>query len=77
MMIMRWCNVQTNEQDLQAITYPTICTHHKLHNNDDNKIPYMQYVTEYDVANISDTRPRKNMITMGKVDTSDLMMIIT
>ena len=27
--------------------------------------------------NISDTRPRKNMITMGKVDTSDLMMIIT
>ena len=37
----------------------------------------MQYVTEYDVTNISDTRPRKNMITMGKVDTSDLMMIIT
>ena len=37
----------------------------------------MQYVTEYDVTNISDTRPRKNMITMGKVDTSDLMMIMT
>ena len=37
----------------------------------------MQYVTEYDVTNISDTRPRKNMITRGKVDTSDLMMIIT
>ena len=37
----------------------------------------MQYVTEYDVTNISDTRPRKNMITMGKRDTSDLMMIIT
>ena len=36
---MRWCNVQTNEYDLQAITYPTICTHHKLHNNDENKIP--------------------------------------
>ena len=37
----------------------------------------MQYVTECDVTNISDTRPRKNMITMGKVDTSDLMMNIT
>ena len=37
----------------------------------------MQYVTEYDVTNISDTRPRKNMITIGKVDASDLMMIIT
>ena len=36
----------------------------------------MQLVTEYDVTNISDTQPPKNMITMGKVDTSDLMMII-
>ena len=38
---------------------------------------YMQYVTEYDVTNIPDTRPRKNMKTMGKDDTSDLMIIIT
>ena len=70
--------MQTNEYDPQAIT--TICTHHKLHNNDENKIPvftYKQYVTEYGVTNISDTRPRKNMITTGKVDTYDLMMIIT
>ena len=37
MMIMRWCTVQTNEYDLQAKTYPTISTHHKLHNNDENK----------------------------------------
>ena len=37
----------------------------------------MQQVTEYDVTNISGTQPRKNMTTMGKVDTSDLMMIIT
>ena len=37
-MIMRWRNVQTNEYDLQAKTYPTICTHHKLYNNDENKI---------------------------------------
>ena len=37
MMIMRWCTVQTNEYDLQAKTYPNICTHHKLYNNDENK----------------------------------------
>ena len=59
---MRWCNVQTNEYDPQAKTYPTICTHHKLHNNNENKIPwmYIQQVTEYDVTNISGTQPRKN-----------------
>ena len=39
MMIMRWCNVQTNEYDLQAKTYPTICIHHKLHNTNENKFP--------------------------------------
>ena len=38
-MIMRCCNVQTKEYDLQAITYPIICTQHKLNNNDVNKIP--------------------------------------
>ena len=38
---------------------------------------YMQEVTEYDVTNISGTQPQKNIITMGKVDTSNLMMIIT
>ena len=37
---------------------------------------YMQYVTEYDVTNISGTQPRQTMIRIGKVDTSDLMMII-
>ena len=39
MMTMRWCNVQTNEHDQHAKTYPTICTHHKLHNNNENKVP--------------------------------------
>ena len=38
---------------------------------------YMQLVTEYDVTNISGTQPRNNMKTMGKVNSSDLMMIIT
>ena len=39
MMIMRWCNVQTNEYELQAKTYPTIYTHHKLLNTNENKFP--------------------------------------
>ena len=38
---------------------------------------YIYNVTEYDVTNISGTQPEKNIITMGKVDTSDFMMIIT
>ena len=39
MMIMGLCNIQTNEHDLQAKTYPNICAHHKLHNDNENKIP--------------------------------------
>ena len=35
---------------------------------------HMQLLTEYDVTNISGTQPQKNMITMGKVDTSDMMI---
>ena len=38
MMKMGWCNVQTYAYDMQAKTYPTICTHNKLRNNDENKI---------------------------------------
>ena len=59
--------------------YQNICTHHKPHNNNENKITVfpdvMQQVTEYDVTNIWSTEPQKIMITMGKIDTSDLMMI--
>ena len=33
-------------------------------------------MTEYDSTTISDTQPRKNMTTMGKVDISDFMVII-
>ena len=36
---MRWCNIQTNENHLQTNTYPIICTHHKLHNDNENKFP--------------------------------------
>ena len=49
---MRWCTVQTNEYDLQAKTYPNICTHHKLHTNNENKFPVL--VTKHIIEN--DTR---------------------
>ena len=39
MMIMRWCTLQTNKYDLQAKMYPNTCTHHKLHNDNENKFP--------------------------------------
>ena len=29
MMIMRWCSMQTNENDHRAIMYSIICAHHK------------------------------------------------
>ena len=61
MMIMKWRSVQTNEYDLQAQTYPIINTHHKLHSNCEKQNPcfpgmYLQWMTEYDVANISVTQ---------------------
>ena len=42
---MRWCNVQMYEYDLQAQTYPTVCTHHKLCNNNENKIIFCFVLT--------------------------------
>ena len=38
MVIVRWRNVQINKYDLRAKTYPTIYTHHKLHNNNEKQI---------------------------------------
>ena len=58
---MKWCTVQTNEYNLQAKTYPNVCTHHKLHNNNENKFPV-----------IPERRCNK-----WQVDTSDLIIIIT
>ena len=44
MMIMRLCNLQTNEHDLQAIMYPIVCKYHglninRLNTNNWNKVP--------------------------------------
>ena len=36
---MRWCSLQTNEHDLQAIMYPIICKYHRLNINNRNKVP--------------------------------------
>ena len=37
--IYRQISVQTYGYDLQAKTYPNICTDYKLHNNNENKFP--------------------------------------
>ena len=78
---MKWCNVQTNKNDLQAKMYPTNCTYNKLHNNNENEFPVFPECIcntwQNMMQKISGTQPRKNMTTMGKVDTSDLIMIIT
>ena len=36
---MRWCSLQTNEHDLQAIMYPIICKYPRLNINNGNKVP--------------------------------------
>ena len=53
---MRWCNVQTNEYDLQAKTFPIICTHHKLCNNNEKKSQFFR-----NVYAISDRILRKHL----------------
>ena len=65
MMIMRWCTVHTNEYDLQAKTYQNICTHHKLHNDNENKFRvFLERICnkrqKYDVTNISGTEKYDN-----------------
>ena len=78
---MKWCTIQTNEYDLQAKTYPNICTHHKLHNNNESNSRFSRNV--YAISdriwwnNHLRNTTTENMITMGMVDTSDLKMIIT
>ena len=42
MMIMRWCSLQTNEHDLQAIMYPIVCKYHRLNIKNGNKVPVFQ-----------------------------------
>ena len=66
---MRWCCLQTNENDLQAKTYPTIWAHLKLHNNDENEIPFFpecMYNTElrYLANDYNDYKPIKNQPKM-------------
>ena len=70
----------TNEYDLQANAYPTICIHHKLCNNNETKYQFSRNV--YAIRDriwcnkyIRHTNT-ENLIT-GKVDTSDLKMIKT
>ena len=78
---MWWCSPQTNEHDLQAMMYPIICKYHRLNINNGNKAPvfpgYICNRWQNMIVQPSQTHNHgKNMTTMGKVDTSDLMMII-
>ena len=36
---MRWCSLNTNEYDLQAIMYPIICKYRRLNTNNGNNAP--------------------------------------
>ena len=36
---MRWCGLQTNEHDLQAIMYQIVCKYHRLNIKNGNKVP--------------------------------------
>ena len=66
---MRWCTVQTNEYDLQAKTYPTICTHHKLHNNNENKFPFI-FRNDYAISDRIWCNKHLRHITTEKYDNS-------
>ena len=72
---------KTTEYDLQAETYLTIWTH-KLHNNNENKLPDFPECIRNKWQNMMEQTSQahnhgQNMIIMGKIDTSDSMMIIT
>ena len=62
MMIMRWCNVQTGENKLQANMYQIVCTQHRLHCGVKTQLSQDLYeiTAGYDGATISDTQPRKH-----------------
>ena len=75
-MVMIVIGKQTN-----PTTMPAIHTHHRLHDSDGNQKPtfpgiYMTQLTAYDGTTTSGIQPWKNVTTMGKVYTSDLIMII-
>ena len=75
---------QTNEYDWQVIMYANTCTHHILQRGNRKKHPYflcificMEQLTEQDCTTNSEAQPRKNTLTMRKVDTSNYIMVIT
>ena len=45
-MIVRQCVVQASGYDLQAKMNPTICPHHNLHNNNENKKQFSRVIYE-------------------------------
>ena len=77
---MREFNMETKEHNAQAIMYSIICTHHRLYINNGNIPVFPGYIWNT-WQNMMVQPPQvhshgKNMTTLGKMDTSDLMMKI-
>ena len=73
MLITRKCNEQANEYGHRAMMLSIICTHH---NTTQPSVPGLNMKpTAYDCTTSPGTQPWKNKTRMGKVDTSDLIMI--
>ena len=69
-----------NKYDVQTKKYPTIWTHYKLHNDFGKKSRFSRNVYAMSDRICCNKHLRhttsENMTTMGKFDTSDLMMIM-
>ena len=76
MVIMRLCNVQTNE-GATFIVYPIINIHHRLHSSNENKNPaFPEFIWSYWLTMMVQplrTQSRKNMTAMGKADTYNIL----
>ena len=57
-MIMKLCNMQTNEYDLQVITYPSFGIGHRLHSSNENNNPAFPGSTWSDWQNMMEQPPQ-------------------
>ena len=59
-MIMRWCILQTNEHDLQAITHPNICKYRILNINNGNKVPVFMDIFDSEAKSVGKWKGKWN-----------------
>ena len=84
MMMMMWCNVPTSKYDPTAITHSIICTHHRLPTlwtvaiRTRTQLSRNRYKATDSTSWYSHFRhtAAENIAAMGKVGTSNLMMIM-